>query len=153
MKYRFPVSLAVILFCTGCGPIGPMPGLNIGGTQQPAPESFEFAQDHELLTIRTLLGGWLPQVHNIWGVGVGDAVYAMAVPEASWRARLEDDPEVLIRIGDNVYRLTATVVDDADEIQAAFDAYVAKYGDQLEAIVGHPPTVADVTGLIRFSAG
>ena len=152
MKKRFLVPLAMILFCAGCGPIGPMPGLAIGGNEQPAPDDFAFVQDHDLITIRTMMGGWLPQVHNIWGVGVGDGVYAAAVPGATWRARLDDDPNVLLRVGDNYYPLTAAVVTDAAIIQTAFEAYVHKYGPALEEVVGHPPTVEDVSGLIRFSA-
>jgi hypothetical protein len=102
--------------------------------------------------VRTLFGGWLPQVHYIWGVGVDDAVYAMAVPDASWRARLYDDPNVLLRVGDGYYSLTATQVNDAGQIQAAFDAYMDKYGPQFEEILGRPPTIEDVTDLIRFTA-
>jgi hypothetical protein len=152
MKKRVAIPLAMILFSAGCGPIGPMPGLNIGGDEQPPPDDFAFVQDHELLTVRTLFGGWLPQVHNIWGVGVGDAIYAAAVPGASWRARIDDDPNVLIRVGDNHYELTATEVSDANEIQAAFDAFVEKYGAQLEEVTGHPPTIEDMNGLMRFTA-
>lgn len=152
MTRRLLIPFAMLLLCAGCGPMGPMPGLAIGGEEQPAPDDFTFVQDHELLQVRTLFGGWLPQVHNIWGVGVGDAVYAMGVPGASWRARLDDDPNVVLRVGDNCYRLTATRATDPAEIQAAFDAYMDKYGPQLEAIVGHPPTIDDVTDLVRFSA-
>lgn len=152
MKVRSLIPLAMILFCAGCGPIGPMPGLAIGGEEQPTPDDFAFVEEHDLIMVRTMLGGWLPQVHYIWGVGVDDAVYAVAVPDASWRARLHDDPDVLIRVGDNHYSLTATPVNNAEEIQAAFDAYMEKYGPQLEEIIGHPPTIDDVSDLIRFSA-
>ena len=152
MKTRFSISLALILLCAGCGPIGPMPGLAIGGDEQPAPDDFAFVQDHDLLMVRTLFGGWLPQVHYIWGVGVGDAIYAVAVPDASWRARLDTDPNVLLRVGDSHFSLTATKVNDVEETQAAFDAYMDKYGPQLEEIIGHPPTIEDVSDLIRFAA-
>jgi len=151
MNPRILVALAMLLICAGCGPIGPMPGLAIGGDERPAPADFAAVRDHDVLQVRTLFGGWLPQVHNIWGVGVGDAVYAVGVPGASWRARLDHDPDVLLRVGDDCYRMTAAKVSDPDEIQAAFDAYVEKYGSQLEAIIGHPPTIADVSDLVRFS--
>ena len=152
MKKRVFIPLVLILFTAGCGPIGAMPGLKLGGDERPPPDDFAFVQDHELLTIRTFFGGWLPQVHNIWGVGVGNAVYAAAVPGANWRASIDDDPNVLIRVGDNHYELTATVVSDATEIQAAFDAFVEKYGAQLEGVTGHPPTIEDMNGLMRFTA-
>ena len=152
MKQRFLIPLALVLLATGCGPIGPTPGLAIGGEEQPAPSDFAFVQDHELLLVRTFFGGWLPQVHYIWGVGVDDGVYAIAVPGASWRARINDDPNVLLRVGDSHYSLTAARVDDATDKQRVFDAYIAKYGSQLEEILGRPGTIEDMSDLIRFSA-
>ena len=152
MQNRFLIPLALVLLCAGCGPIGPMPGLAIGGQEQPAPDDFAFAQEHELLSVRTFFGGWLPQVHYIWGVGVDDGVYAIAVPGASWRARINDDPDVLLRVGDSYYNLTAARVDDAMDKQRVFDAYIAKYGPQLEEILGRPGTIEDMSDLIRFSA-
>ena len=152
MQKRFLLYLALILVAAGCGPIGPAPGLAIGGQEQPAPDDFAFVQEHELLLVRTFFGGWLPQVHYIWGVGVDDGVYAIAVPGASWRARINDDPNVLLRVGDSYYNLTAVRVDDAVDKQRVFDAYIAKYGPQLEEILGRPGTIEDMSDLIRFSA-
>jgi hypothetical protein len=142
----------MVVIGAGCGPIGPMPGLAIGGEEQPTPDDFAFVQDHDLIMIRTYFGGWLPQVHYIWGVGVDDGIYAIAVPGASWRARIDDDPNVSLRIGDSYFNLTATEVNNAEQTQAAFDAYVEKYGKQLEEIIGHPPALEDMNGLLRFSA-
>ena len=150
--HRLFTALIMIVVCAGCGPIGPMPGLAIGGEEQPTPDDFAFVQDHDLIMIRTYFGGWLPQVHYIWGVGVDDDIYAIAAPGASWRARIDDDPNVSLRIGDNYFNLTAAEVHDAEQTQAAFDAYVTKYGPQLEEIIGHPPVIEDMNGLPRFSA-
>ncbi len=152
MQKRFLFHLALILVATGCGPIGPAPGLAIGGEEQPTPDDFAFVQEHELILVRTFFGGWLPQVHTIWGVGVDDGIYAIAVPGASWRTRINDDPNVLVRVGDNYYNLTAARVGDAVDKQRVFDAYIAKYGPQLEEILGRPGTIEDLSDLIRFSA-
>ena len=152
MKKLFLVPLAVVLLSTGCGPIGATPGLAIGGEEQTVPDDFAFVQDHDLILVRTFFGGWLPQVHHIWGVGIDGNVYAIAVPGASWRARLIDDPDVLLRVGDAYYELAASHVDDAAETQRVFDVYTAKYGSQLEEILGRPGTIEDMTDLIRFSA-
>ena len=89
--------VAVIVATAGCGPIGPTPGLVIGGEEQPPPADFEFVREHDLILIRTYFGGWLPQVHNIWGVGVAGGIYSTAIPGARWRARLNDDPNGLLR--------------------------------------------------------
>ena len=94
----------------------------------------------------------MPQVHNIWGVGVEDGIYSTAVPGARWRARLNDDPNVLVRVGDNTYELTAARVTDPEVIQRAFAAYQEKYGPQLEEILGRPGTIEDMNDLIGFTA-
>jgi hypothetical protein len=129
-----------------------MPGLTLGGQEQAAPDDFAFTKDYDLIQIRTFFGGWFPQVHHIWGVGIGEAVYAIAVPGASWRERINDDPMVLLRIGDNHYKLTGASVNDASVKQRVFEAYMQKYGPQLEEILGRPGTIEDMSDLVRFTA-
>lgn len=152
MKKRILIPLAIMAMSAGCGPIGPMPGLAIGGEERAAPDNFEFVQDHDLILIRTYYGGWFPQVHNIWGVGVGNGIYAIAVPGASWRARVMDDPNVLLRVGDAHYELVAATVNDPEETRRVFDVYIAKYGPQLEEILGRPGTIDDMGDLVRFTS-
>lgn len=151
MKNRIALALAAMLMLAGCGPIGPMPGLALGGEEQAPPADFAFVQDHDLIQIKTHMGGWIPQVHHIWGVGIDDSIYAIAVPDASWRARIETDPAVDLRVGDAVYALTTTSVSDMVEKQRVFVVYMEKYGPQLEEILGRPGTIDDMTGLIRFT--
>jgi hypothetical protein len=43
-------------------------------------------------------------------------------------------------------------VADAVDKQRVFDAYITKYGPQLEEILGRPGTIEDMSDLIRFSA-
>jgi hypothetical protein len=152
MQKRRLVPLAMVVALAGCGPIGQMPGLAIGGEERAAPDSFAFVQDHDLIQIRTLFGGWLPQVHHIWGVSVDDSIYAIAVPGASWRERIADDPNVLLRVGEAHYKLTAASVNDASEKQRVFDAYIDKYGPQLEEILGRPGTIEDMSDMLRFTS-
>ena len=152
MKKNILIPIIVMVAVAGCGPIGPTPGLAIGGEEQAPPADFAFVQDHDLILIRTFFGGWLPQVHNIWGVGVEDGIYAVAVPGARWRARLNEDPNVLVRVGDNTYELAAARVTDPEVIQRVFDAYQEKYGPQLEEILGRPGTIEDMSDLIGFTA-
>lgn len=135
---------------TACGPIGPMPGLALGGTETKAPANFEQAAAVNLVQIKTKRWGWLPQVHHIWAVGIDDAVYAVAVPNASWRKQLEADPNVQLRMGDATYHLIANQISSDAERRRAYDAYVAKYAGELEEILGRKATIADAAGMIAF---
>lgn len=133
-----------------CGPIGPMPGLAIGGVPTDAPNRFSVVAAENLVQIKTHRWGWLPQVHHIWAVGIDDAVYVVAVPGASWRERVDQDPNVQLRVGDATYNLIANEISSDAERRRAYDAYVAKYAGELEEILGRKSTIADAAGMIAF---
>lgn len=139
------------LFLTACGPMGPVPGVVLGGETQSAPDDFANVQQHDLIQIETQMAGMIPQVHNIWGVGIGDAVFAIGEPGSGWRARLDEDPNTRVRVGDAVYELTAAPIKE-EEKQPALDAYVAKYGPQIPEAVGRDLTLEDFAFAVRMTA-
>lgn len=133
-----------------CGPMGPMPGLAVGGTESEVPATFDVVATANLVQIKTHRWGWLPQVHHIWAVGIDDAIYAVGVPGASWRERVTSDPNVHIRVGEATYALVANEVSSDAERQRAFTVYVDKYAGELEEILGRQATIADAAGMIAF---
>ena len=160
MKLTTLFAIAALLLLSACGPIGPVPGMVLGGTVQKAPEDFAFANDraaYDIVQIETELWGVTPQVHNIWAVGVGPAMYVFGEEEGGWRPRAVEAREVRMRIGDAVYEFSVAEMQDAteDELQAVFDAYAAKYNPEFDELVGETlgrkPEVNDLRIALRLT--
>jgi len=154
-------AIAGLLLLSACGPIGPVPGMMLGGTVQAAPDDFTFANDraaHDLVQIETEMWGSIPQVHNIWGVGVGPAMYVFGDEEGGWRPRAVEAGQVRLRIGDAVFEFSVAEMQEApeDELQAVFDAYAAKYNPEFDEIVaetlGRKPEVDDLRIALRLTS-
>ncbi len=143
--------LLIVLLVAGCQPINEIPGLWLGGSLAPTPSSFEFVAEHEEITLRAQ-GAFLPRVVTIWGVGFPDVLYVWGDPESGWTQRVAERPDVMVRIGDDVFELRAEKVSDRTESERVVAAYAAKYGEDLEAIFDRPATVDDFALVYRLTA-
>jgi hypothetical protein len=143
--------LLIVLLVAGCQPINKIPGLWLGGSLAPTPSSFEFVAEHEEITLRAE-GDFLPRVVTIWGAGFPDALYVWGDPASGWTQRVAERPDVMVRIGDDVFELRAEKVSDRTESERVAAAYAAKYGEDLDAIFGRPATVDDFVLVYRLTA-
>jgi hypothetical protein len=144
-------SASALLILVGCAPMGQTPGLRLGGTEAPAPTSFEFVKDHEEIQLEAR-GAVFPRVVNIWGVGTSKALYVWGDPDSGWVRRVAERPdEVRVRIGDQTFELQAGKVTDNAEKLRVVAGYQAKYGEDLDAIFGRPSTADDFELLYRLS--
>lgn len=131
--------------------MGETPGIRLGGTHAVAPESFSFVQDSEVIQLEAR-GLIFPRVVNIWSVGFDDAMFAWSDPGSGWSRRVDERPdEVRVRVGDNVYKVTATRVDDVSLKKRVAEAYQAKYAEQIDELYGEPVTVDDFELLYRLT--
>ena len=148
MKSAATFLLFVVL---GCGPMGETPGIRLGGSGVGAPDGFALVQHSEIIQLEAQ-GLLLPRVVNIWGVGFDDAMYVWSDPGTGWSGRVEERPdEVRVRVGDNVYELSASKVSDADVKQRVAEAFQAKYAKQIDELWGEPVTVDDFDVLYRLT--
>ncbi len=117
-------------------PIGPLPGLFIGGTPTTAPASWpDTSATHE---ISLKVPGTLPRVVTIWVIQHQGALHVVGAPDSGWVSMLGDGGPVQMRMGDRTYDLVATRMTDGWE--PVLEAYVAKYRpDYPEIIAGFPP--------------
>ena len=144
-------ALIPLLLLLGCAPIGRTPGLRLGGTEAPAPTSFEFMEDHEEIQLEAR-GAVFPRVVNIWGIGTRDTLYVWGDPWAGWVTRVAERPdEVRVRVGDEVFELRAETVTDDAEKRRVVAAYQAKYGEDLRIMYGRPTTVDDFELFYRLT--
>ena len=120
-------SFSLLLLLSGCGPFVLIPGGELSGRVTEVPSDWSFTDDVSTVQLESRPSD--PYSVNIWATGVGDALYLHAgTNRANWVEYIEVDPRVRIRIGDDIYELRATRVEDPAEFKRFADAYDEKYG-------------------------
>jgi hypothetical protein len=126
MYGRWILALVAIL-ALGCGPVLLLPGGKLSGVETSPPSDWDFTREIDTVQLETRPSD--PYSVNIWATGIGDVLYLHAgTNRANWVENIEADPRVRIRIGDRIYTLRATRVEDQDEFMVFADAYAEKYG-------------------------
>ena len=129
LKIGLPILLAVLVVVAYIAPIGPLPGFRIGGNETAPPGTWpDTSNVHE---IRLEVPGTLPRVVTIWMIDYESEIYVMGSAESGWVKMLGDGGSVRMRLEDNTYSLTASVVkSDAGPIVTAWmDKYRPDYPD------------------------
>lgn len=151
IKYVLLGALGLIVVVAIAAPIGPLPGLFIGGTETEVPARWPDTSDvHE---IRLKVPGTLPRVVIIWVIDHGGDLHVVGAPGSGWVSMLGDGGPVQMRLGDETYDLTATRVTDG--WQPVVQAYVDKYRPDYPDIVAGFPPMAEAEGqfaLFRLQA-
>lgn len=146
MLQRIALVIAVTVALAGCSPkefadlaymMERWPGQRLGGTEQPVPADFDFVNrwEHDLVQLK-VSGDLLPHVVTIWAVAMGDSVYLWTAPQTGWNQRIRKRPDVWLRVGDDVYALSATLVEAPEQRQRVFEAFMAKYEKGIRKIFG-----------------
>ena len=122
---RFVLGVGCLVGLAGCGdPLVTIPGGELDGTERAAPARWTDVPD----TIQIETRPSDPYSINIWGVGLEDRLYVVTGTEgANWTPFIETDPSVRVRVHEDLYRLRASVVEDADERARVAAAYDEKY--------------------------
>ncbi|MDP6375914.1 MAG: DUF2255 family protein [Pseudomonadales bacterium] len=138
------VSLGVAL----AAPIGPMPGIRLGGNSATAPARWSSATLPEEVHLATY-AGTLPHVVIIWVVETDNRLYVIGAPDSTWVEGATRSPDVRLRIDENVYDMRATRIESSrqDVFQAAIDRYKDNYP---EIIAGFPPIAEFSQGAALF---
>ncbi|MCE2461452.1 MAG: DUF2255 family protein [Pseudomonadales bacterium] len=129
---RLSLAFVAALAAAACEPTFVFAGGELTGAEQPMPSSWEFTDDFDTVQIETRPND--PYSVNVWGVRVDRNFYVAAsdAADAAWARAIEAEPQVRLRIGDDIYPLLATRTDDPTELAQVIDAYVDKYGGERE---------------------
>ena len=149
LKIAVPAILAVVLVVLLVAPIGPMPGIFIGGTPVEAPESWSDTSDVDEILLK--VPGLLPRVVIIWVVEHGGELHVVGSKDSGWVKMIGAGSPVEMRLGDSTYSLKASPV--AEGWQPILEAYVAKYRAGYPDIVAGFPTLeeaADSVAVFRL---
>ncbi len=123
----------LIVLLAGCGPQGQRAGFILGGTETPVPADWRFTDTYKEIAIQVHTPYLIPHAVTIWCAEMDGQLYvAASAPETKhWPGWVDRNPDVRLRIGDNIYAVRLTPVEDAGTIARVQAAYAAKY--QLKA--------------------
>ena len=129
-------SISILLMLLALvGPLGPIPGLFIGGTSAKAPEKWDDTSNVDEIMLR--VPGTVPRVVIIWFVEHGGELHVVGNRKSGWVAMIGAEFQVEMRLGDNTYALQAIAVTEGWE--PILEAYVAKYhADYPDTVAGFP---------------
>lgn len=151
---QFALLLAAIFFLSGCGPIVMVPGVRLGGTEVPTPSTWADVDVPEEVLLRTQ-DGLIPRVHRIWAAKGEGGILVAGETGSGWVVRALANPDVDLRMGDDVYALRATPIEDLDAQRRATRIFIAKYREGMLELYGEEPDPEEMAGeavLFRLGA-
>ena len=129
---RLFFAVTAMLVAAGCEPTFVFAGGELAGTERPMPSDWAFTGDFGTVQIETRPTD--PYSVNVWGVSANRSFYVAAsdAGDAAWARAIEAEPQVRLRVGDDIYRLLAQRTEDPRELADVTDAYIDKYGGERE---------------------
>ena len=136
MTYVLTALIVVLVGIAITAPIGPMPGLRLGGSDSLAPDQWPTTLPEEVRL--ATFDGMLRYVVIIWVVESDNNLYVIGAPDSTWVEKTARSPDVRLRIGDNAYDMRATRLNPGP--QHLFQKYIDRYKDNYpDIIAGFPP--------------
>jgi hypothetical protein len=153
LSYTLGVVIVVIVIAAVMAPIGPMPGIRLGGTTASAPDQWSSVTLPEEVRLEAS-GGVLPYVVIIWVFESDNNLYVIGSPDSRWVALASENPDVRLRINDDVYAMKATRMPPGrvDLAQKYVDRYKDNYPQIVESF-GPLDAFAQGAVLIELSSG
>jgi hypothetical protein len=136
--------LALVLILALVAPIGPMPGIFLGGTLAKAPA--QWADTSNVHEIKLRVPGTLPRVVIIWLVEYANELYVVGGNDSGWVTMIDAASPVEMRLGDTTYSLNASRVTEG--WQPILEAYVEKYRADYPDIVAGFPSAEEAEELV-----
>ncbi len=139
------VSIAITLATSLVGCMDPneqRPGLRLSGeVVSEIPENWSFANEYKEIAIEVSTPYRVPHSVTIWCSATNDQLYVAARnPESKrWPHWVERDPNVRLQIGEQIYEVKLSVIEDPNQVARARRAYAAKYDLPNPAPLRGPP--------------
>ena len=137
LTYVLVALMVILLGVALAAPIGPMPGIRLGGSPATVPAQWSSVDLPEEVLLATS-AGVLPHVVIIWVVESDDRLYLIGDPASTWVEGVTASPDVQLRIGDNVYDMQATRIEGRQDL---FQMYIDRYKDNYPDIIASFPPI------------
>ncbi|MDJ0848556.1 MAG: hypothetical protein QNK04_09280 [Myxococcota bacterium] len=144
LKIALPSIVALGLIAVVIGPIGPMPGVFIGGASTEAPEEWTDTSDVDEIMLK--VPGLLPRVVIIWVIEYDGELHVVGGKSSGWVKMIGSGSPVEMRLDDSTYALRASPVTEG--WREILEAYVAKYEPDYPDIVAGFPSMDEAADLV-----
>ncbi len=142
-QLRAMLAIALAASLTGCiDPKDQRPGLRLSGELvSELPADWSFANEYPEIAIEVSPPYLVPHSVTIWSAVAGSRLYVGARdPDTKrWPGWVARDPNVRLKIGEQIYEAELSVLDDPTEIAKVRSAYTAKYDLPDPPPEGAPP--------------
>jgi hypothetical protein len=145
LKIGAPVLILILAIVGFMAPIGPLPGVFIGGEQTAVLDAWEdTASLHEIRL--EVSGGTLPRVVIVWVIEVDGSLYVVGDKNSGWVSTLSPGGQVRMRMRDQTYTMNARLV--TQDWLTILEAYKSKYVTDYPDIVAGFPSPEEAAGTI-----
>jgi len=128
MRY-LALTLITLTMLSACADLIPFPSGQLEGTLTVVPADWSELKQNEIIQFESNPSE--PYSVNLWIIGMGDVAYVHAgTNRATWVEHIEVDPNVRLKVGNNIYELKAVRVETQEEFDALSDVYEVKYGNR-----------------------
>jgi len=129
--FRFSIAIALAIAGVGCGdPQDRRPGLRLSGdVATEIPSDWSFTNEHREIAIEVSTPYLLPHSVTIWCAEADGRLYVGARnPDTKrWPSWVDRDPDVRLRIGEQIFEVRLVPVDDPGRLARVRSAYARKY--------------------------
>ncbi|MDG2334328.1 MAG: hypothetical protein P8Q97_08920 [Myxococcota bacterium] len=140
------ILLALLGLLVVLAPLGPLPGVFIGGKATVSPAQWpDTSAVHE---IQVAIPGTLPRVVILWVIQVDNELHIVGEKSSTWVSMIGEGSPVEMRLGGATYSLAASAVEENPE--SIYQAYLDKYRPDYPDLVSEFPSAAEgaETGVI-----
>ena len=127
MMHTLP--LVLLLALSACAEYLPIAGGELKGTVSPLPAQWSELATTEIVQLEST--GDAPYSVNLWIAEVGGALHVFAGDNlAEWVKNIAGNPDVRLKIGEEIFELRAIRVTDARVFETFAQAWASKYGNR-----------------------
>ena len=126
---KLNTTALVALLAMGCAEYLPLPSGALQGTISPLPQSLEKIAQDKIIQLETRVSEAYSV--NLWVVEVEGALHVFAGDnKATWVKNIEQNNNVRLRSGDEIFELKAIRVTDSEIFELFSAAWETKYGNR-----------------------
>jgi hypothetical protein len=152
LKIGSLILLFALVVAAVAAPVGPMPGLLIGGSASEVPASW--GDTRSIHEIQLQIGeGPIGRTVIIWTVQIDGDLYITGQKDSGWTRGIGSGGPVRLQLEGNLYELTATpvTVGQADVLAAWLDKYSPDYPELVEGFPS-PEEAIRTSAVFRLTA-